>query len=167
MSTATVTPDTTVRDSAPDTTTSSERRALSAAPAGLRAALVAVLIPVYYLALTVLPDPGPTAHTVLRILFAVSVAVFAFLAFSATGRFDSIAAPARGAYLALSGALVGIGTLAVTSAFAWVHWLIGAGIHMDRTWVGISLFEHLVVAAIHVTALVLVARIVLPRRGSK
>ena len=166
MSTATVTTDTTVRDSAP-ATTASKRRALSDAPTGLRAALIASLVPVYYLALVTLPQPAPVTNDALHILLAVGVAVFAFLALAATGRFSGVAAPRRGAYLALSAALFGVGALAFTDSFAWVHWMVsGIGASPD-TPIAIAAFKHAVIAAIHITALVLVARIVLPRRGSK
>lgn len=158
MSTATVTPDTTVRDSAP-ATTSSKRRALSDAPTGLRAALIASLVPVYYLALVTLPQPAPVTNDALHILLAVGVAVFAFLALAATGRFSGVAAPRRGAYLALSAALFGVGALAFADNFAWVHWLT---IPDRETAVA---FKHAVIPVINIAALVLVARIALPRRS--
>lgn len=160
MSTATVTTDTTVRDSAP-ATTSSKRRALSDAPAGLRAALIAALVPVYYLALLTLPDPAPVVNDVLHGLLAAAAAVFAFLVLVATARFSDVGAPRRGAYLALSAALVGVGTLAFADNFAWVHWLT---IPDRETAVA---FKHAVIPVINIAALVLVARIALPRRGSK
>lgn len=161
MSTATVTTDTTVRDSAP-ATTASKRRALSDAPTGLRAALIASLVPVYYLALLTLPNPADTNGWI-PTAFAGAVGVFAFLALAATGRFGAVPAPTRGAYLALSAALIAVGTLAVADGSSRAFWLASGHGALDAL---ISI-RPVITTAIHVTALVLVARIVLPRRGSK
>ena len=165
MSTATVTPDTTVRDSAP-ATTSSKRRALSDAPTGLRAALIASLVPVYYLALLTLPNPADT-HGWIPLAFAGAVGVFAFLALAATGRFGAVPAPTRGAYLALSAVLIAVGALAVADGSSTAFWL-ASGIGSDSGVLDtLVAFRPVITTAIHLTALVLVARIVLPRRGSK
>ena len=161
MSTATVTTDTTVRDSA-RATTAPKRRALSDAPTGLRAALIASLVPVYYLALLTLPNPADTNGWI-PIAFAGAVGVFSFLALAATGRFSGVAAPTRGAYLALSAVLIAVGTLAVADGSASAFWLASGHGALDTL---ISI-RPVITTAIHVAALVLVARIVLPRRGSK
>ena len=161
MSTATVTTDTTVRDSAP-ATTASKRRALSDAPTGLRAALIASLVPVYYLALLTLPNPADTNGWI-PLAFAGAVGVFAYLALAATGRFGAVPAPTRGAYLALSAALIAVGALAVADGSSTAFWLASGRGAMDAL---ISI-RPVITTAIHLTALALVARIVLPRRGSK
>ena len=143
-------------------TTSSKRRALSDAPTGLRAALIASLVPVYYLALLTLPNPADTNGWI-PLAFAGAVGVFAYLALAAKGSFGAVPAPTRGAYLALSAVLIAVGALAVADGSSTAFWLASGHGAMDAL---ISI-RPVITTAIHITALALVARIVLPRRGSK